>query len=69
MRKGPSPTRSVWSTSTPDRRATSIAFVVAALVALRAVLDLHVLQVAAALLLFAFGLYRFAARHRARGGM
>ena len=49
--------------------ALSIAFVVAALAALRALLDLRVLQVAAAALLVAFGLYRLGARHRARGGM
>jgi hypothetical protein len=49
--------------------ALSIAFVVAALAALRALLDLRVLQVAAAGLLVAFGLYRLGARHRARGGM
>ncbi len=49
--------------------ALSIAFVVVALAALRAVLDVRALQVGAALLLLAFGLYRLVARHRARGGM
>ena len=49
--------------------ALSIAFVVAVLAVLRVALDLRVLQVAAALLLFGFGLYRLAARHHARGGM
>jgi hypothetical protein len=49
--------------------ALSITFVVVALAALRAVLDLRVLQVGAAALLLAFGVYRLVARHRARGGM
>jgi len=49
--------------------ALSIAFIVAVLALLHAVLDLRVLQLGAALVLFAFGLYRLAARHRARGGM
>jgi hypothetical protein len=49
--------------------ALSIAFTVAVLAGLRATLDLRVLQVGAALLLFAFGLYRLLAPHRARGGM
>ncbi|MGH7267617.1 MAG: hypothetical protein ACREMB_22595 [Candidatus Rokuibacteriota bacterium] len=49
--------------------ALSIAFVVVALAALRAALDLRVLQVGAAAVLFAFAVYRLVARHRARGGM
>ena len=49
--------------------ALSIAFIVAALATLRGLLDRRVLQVAAALSLFGFGLYRLFARHRARGGM
>jgi hypothetical protein len=49
--------------------AVSIALVVAALAALRVLVDLRILQGAAALLLFVFGLYRLAARHKARGGM
>jgi hypothetical protein len=49
--------------------AVSITLVVAALAALRILVDLRLLQAVSALLLFAFGVYRLVARHRARGGM
>ena len=49
--------------------AVSIATVALAVAALRAFFDLRLLQVAAALVLFGFGIYRLAARHRGRGGM
>jgi len=49
--------------------ALSIALVVIAVGLLRAVVDLKVLQIASALLLIGFGLYRLLARHRARIGM
>jgi hypothetical protein len=49
--------------------ALSIALVVAAVGALRAFVDLAVLQVVAAIALIAFGFYRLLARHRARVGM
>jgi hypothetical protein len=49
--------------------ALSITLIVAALAALRGVLDQRLLQLTAALLLLGFGLYRLVARHRARGGM
>ncbi len=49
--------------------ALSVALIVAAVVALRAFIDFVVLQVAAAITLIAFGLYRLLARDRARVGM
>jgi len=49
--------------------ALSIACIMAALAALREVVDRRPLQLTAAVLLLAFGLYRLVARHRARGGM
>ncbi len=49
--------------------ALSIALVVAALALLRVMLDLRLLQIAAALLLIGFGVWRLVARHKARGGM
>lgn len=49
--------------------ALSIALVVATLAALRVLVNVRILQGAAALCLFAFGFYRLAARHTARGGM
>jgi hypothetical protein len=49
--------------------ALSIAAVVLAVSALRLVVDLQALQVASAVLLIGFGLYRLLARHRGRFGM
>ena len=49
--------------------ALSIALVVAAVGALRAFIDLAMLQACAAIALIAFGVYRLFARHRARVGM
>jgi len=49
--------------------ALSIAFVVALLALLRTWLDLRWLSLLAAAILIGFGIYRFAAGHRGRGGM
>jgi hypothetical protein len=49
--------------------ALSVALVVCAVIALRALVDPVVLQIGAAVTLIAFGLYRLLARHRARVGM
>lgn len=50
--------------------ALSIALVVAAVGLLRTLsVDMKLLRVAAAIALIGFGVYRFLARHRARGGM
>lgn len=49
--------------------ALSISLVVLAISALRAFLDLQALQVASAVVLIGFGLYRLLARHRGRFGM
>jgi hypothetical protein len=49
--------------------ALSVALVIAAVGALRAFVDPMILQVGAAAILIAFGVYRLFARHRARVGM
>jgi hypothetical protein len=49
--------------------ALSVSIVVLAVSALRILIDLQVLQVASAVLLIGFGLYRLLARHRGRFGM
>lgn len=49
--------------------ALSVAAVVLAVGALRLVMDLKALQIAAACVIVGFGVYRLAARHRARAGM